>query len=130
MTARLLTLALIAVALMAAPAPAAPEDKIDRLERRVNRLLDKLWQTHRNARQVRLDRDFLYGELKRAQAANAQLRADNANLREGLPDAIRAVPLDQFWPMVFTPARETWPCDSYFQGSYGWSLTFDSSSYC
>jgi len=44
----------------------------------------------------------------------------------GLPTAISAVPLDQFWPLVFTPARLRWLCDSYYTAPGFWSVSFDS----
>jgi len=48
------------------------------------------------------------------------------NALAGLPAAITAVPTDQFWTLVFSPARATWPCDSYYSSSGYWSLDFTS----
>ena len=65
--------------------------------------------------------------LAETQEENAQLWADNAKLRDGLPNAILAVPTGDFWRLVFTPARQAWRCDSLYQSSGYWSLSFDSS---
>jgi hypothetical protein len=56
------------------------------------------------------------------------LQAQNQQLAAGLPDAILAVPIADFYRLVFTPARQAWPCDSFYQGTSGyWSLSFDST---
>jgi hypothetical protein len=67
---------------------------------------------------------------RRAQVAErrvSEVEADNARLRAGLPDAILAVPVSEFWRLVFAPARQAWRCDSLYTETGYWSLEFTSS---
>jgi len=81
-------------------------------------------------RPLRSQLDAANEQLAAANGRIAQLEADNAALRQGLPAAIKAVPRDQFWALVFQPAREAWPCDSLYTSGAYWSLTFDSTNLC
>lgn len=65
--------------------------------------------------------------LADTQAENARLWADNAKLRDGLPNAILAVSVSDFWRLVFTPARQAWRCDYFYSDANYWALTFERS---
>lgn len=144
---------LVAFLVFCAPASAAPSP-VKKLRQQVERLQDERdnardsrasWRskarTNRSqARTYRGERDEARAQLATSQAQVAQLtpvanmvpglQAENASMRSGLPSAITAVPLDQFWELVFTPARQRWPCDSMYSSGGYWSLTFDSTSFC
>lgn len=59
-----------------------------------------------------------------ANAAAAAAQAET--LRQGLPAAIAAVPVNRFVELVLTPARALWRCDSVYTSSGYWSIEFTS----
>ena len=85
---------------------------------------------HTSVEALTSERDNLRSERDALRADNAVLISQRDDALKGLPDAISAVPLDEFWPLVFTPAREAWPCDSYYTSDGYWSVSFDSTSFC
>lgn len=105
--------ALIAAAIALVPAANAATPRERKLAARIDRLERKL--------------DAKNELLAQVQAENARLWSDNAKLRDGLPNAILAVPIGDFWRLVFTPSRQAWKCDSLYSGSGYWALTFESS---
>ena len=118
--------------LVAATGAGAHEpEKVDRLEDRVDRLRTenvRLFQ-QREGLKLRLARARIRKD--RLAERNADLQRERDQALAGLPDAIRAVPLDRFWPMVFTPAMEAWPCDRLSQFEDGrFILTFEHPDYC
>jgi hypothetical protein len=55
----------------------------------------------------------------------ANLQRDQA--LAGLPAAIKVVPARDFHRLVFTPAFEVFPCDTYATSNTLWTFTFSSS---
>ena len=92
-----------------------------------NQLTGQLRATTEAAQALQRLADTLIIEKATLQKVVAALNADNMNLRAGLPDAILAVPIEDFPRLVFNPARQKWPCDSFFQSGSYWSYSFDSS---
>lgn len=153
---RRLTIAAAAIALLAAapsPAPAAaPTAKqVKSLKAKVRALTRQRDRARREA--TRLDgrvadlelgissRDetiqsltgqntALQGTVNALNGQVAQLNDDNAKLRAGLPDAIKAVPQSDFYSLVLAPARASWPCTSYYSSGGYWSLEFSTPGYC
>jgi len=81
--------------------------------------------------------DAAMGQLVLLTSQVTQLTADKAdaiaqrdNALRGLPDAIKAVPLDQFFTTVIYPARAVWPCDTYYENAGYISVEFESRNYC
>lgn len=79
---------------------------------------------------LRAQNDRLASDKQVLAETNAQLTTDNTNLKAGLPDAILAVPVNEFTRLVFAPARQAWPCDSFYSSDGFYSYTFDSPSFC
>lgn len=104
-----LSTAFIGAVAVPASATAARERK---LERQLSSLRDKLSS-------VRTQRDHATRQLADANARIGQLSA-------GLPDAIKAVPVADFYRLVFAPAREAWPCDDLFQSEGFWQVSFQN----
>lgn len=131
--------AVLTLALLGVTAPPVAEAAKSRAAlRQENRALRKdLGRAGRALTAMTQDRDFyrretedLAGDVERLRTENFALATDNANLRAGLPDAIKAVPIADFPALVFSPARSAWPCDSFYSSGSYWSFTFDSPSVC
>lgn len=98
---------------LASPVATAGPARERKLEQQVHTLRQKLTDTR--------------ADLAATDQIARALKTQNDQLRAGLPQAILAVPLEDFGRLVFTPARQAWRCDSFYQGTGGyWSLSFDS----
>ena len=69
-------------------------------------------------------------EIRRQERAIDRLTVERDQALAGLPEAIRAVPLADFGRLVFSPARQAWPCDQFLTAPGAWSLAFRSSAFC
>ena len=121
---RVVSAALGLALIVPAGALAHEPPRVDRLERKVERLQGKVAKQKARAERFRDQRDAARDERDAAVVQRDQALA-------GLPDAIRAVPIDDFWRLVFQPSIDTWPCDHYSEFEGGrWMLTFDHPYYC
>lgn len=121
--------------LNATPIQAAPTGSLNSLRHQITALKRDRARLFRERNTARRARDRYAADLKTAQTLTgtlqgviAQLQADNTNLRNGLPDAIRAVPQADFLRLVFEPARRAYRCSSYYQSGDYWSYTFTRPS--